>query len=94
MLRGCLNGRNGFGGSRIVVRERDASAESDVLVVETFVDVFAFASDEDVFSAIEEIVSVVLDGVFVIEAEAVFGGYFLKKVRSRGGNERASSMCC
>jgi len=56
--------------------------------------VLAFASDEEVFSAIEEIVSVVLDGGLAMEAEAVFGGYFLKKVRRRGGNERASSMCC
>ena len=92
MLRGCLNGRKGFGGSRTVVRERDCSAESEV--AETLVEVLAFASDEEVFSVIEEIVSVVLDGGLAMDAEAVFGGYFLKKVRRRGGNERASSMCC
>lgn len=42
------------------------------------------------FSAIEAMFTVVLDWVFAMAAEAVFGGYFLKKVRSRGGNERAN----
>lgn len=88
MLRGCLKGRNGFGGSRIVVGERGWSFGSGGVrseVVETSV---------EVFSPIEVVFSVVLDWVFAMADEPVFGGYFLKKVRSRGGNERASSMCC
>lgn len=47
MLRGCLKGRNGFGGSRIVVRVSDWSFDSGVVDsedVDTLVEVFAFAS--------------------------------------------------
>lgn len=69
-----------------MVGERDWVLESE--------DAESFASaEEEVSSAIEALVSVVLD-MFAMLAEAVFGGYFLKKVRSRGGKERASSMCC
>jgi len=61
------------------------------LCVGSWVGVLWFGSDELVFSATELMAG---EGVAGDCEEEIAGGYFLKKLMSRGGSVRASAMCC